>query len=543
MRHNTLWLMQTKIKLPIIPEEEMTPTVKALLDVTSQCINIIDLQAKEIQKLRDEIARLKGNKPKPKIRPSRMDNDLNKKKNENNNSNRKKKGSRKRKKKLDVDKIEIIQPENIPEGSKFIDYTDYYVQDIIFQKNITNYRRARWRTPAGEWIIGKLPKTVEGHFGKSLERYILYLNYGLNVTQHMIHEGFLDIGFDISKGKINEILIKDKSSFHKEKELLLTTGLEISPYVVTDDTGARHDGKNGYCNHIGNEYFAYFTSTNSKSRINFLKILRNKHTDYILNMDALNYMFLSKLSESKIKRLENISQKGKKFENDEEWNEFLKMVGIREKNHIRIVTEAALVASIFSHGFNKNMVILSDEAGQFNVFLHALCWIHAERKIDRLIPINDYEKKIITNIQTQLWTLYDNLKKYKKNPFIEDQVKINNEFDRIFTQKTEFDTINKALSAIFNIKKELLFVLKRPEIPLTNNISENDIRVFATKRKIHGGTRSIEGRYCRDTFLSLNKTCRKLGVLFFEFLYDRITHENNISLLSELMKQKALEES
>ena len=531
--------MYAKIKIPEIPEEEMTSTVKTLLDIISQSFNIIEQQANAIQELRDEIARLKGNKPKPKISPSKMDSDLNKQVNRSNKSN-KKKGSRKRKKQLKADKTEIIQPENIPEGSKFIDYTDYYVQDLIFQKVIVNYRRARWKTLTGEWVIGKLPETIEGHFGKSLERYIQYLNYGLNVTQHMIHEGLIDIGFDISKGKINDILIKDKDSFHEEKELLLKTGLTISSYVVTDDTGARHNGKNGYCNHIGNEYFAYFTSTNSKSRINFLKILRGNHSDYILNIDALNYMLLSKLPESTIKRLENISQKGKTFSNDEKWNGFLKMVGIRKEHHKKIVTEAALVASIFSHGFNKDMVILSDEAGQFDVFLHALCWIHAERKIDRLIPINDYEKKIIVDIQTQLWELYDDLKEYKRNPRIEDKNKISKKFDEIFYQKTEFTTINKALSAIFDIKEELLLVLKRPEIPLTNNISENDIRIFATKRKIHGGTRSSEGRRCRDTFLSLNKTCRKLGVSFFEFLHDRITNTNNIPLLSELMKQKAL---
>ena len=324
----------------------------------------------------------------------------------------------------------------------------------------------------------------------------------------------------------------------------MKTGLEISSYIVTDDTGARHAGQNGYCNHIGNDYFAYFTSTQSKSRINFLKILRGKHTDYILNIDALNYMILNKLPESLITRLERILAKGKTFSNDKQWNEFIKKLdrmGIRNKKHVKIITEAALVASVFSHGLRKDMVILSDEAGQFNVFLHALCWIHAERKIDRLIPINDYEKEVITKIQSQLWELYDDLGEYKKDPNEKDKVTINHKFDSIFSQKTEFDTINKALNAIFDIKQGLLLVLERPEIPLTNNISENDIRIFATKRKIHGGTRSEDGRLCRDTFLSLKKTCRKLEVSFFDFLYDRIAEIGNIPQLNKLMRQKALE--
>ena len=535
--------MVNKIKIPEIQDEELTPTVKSLLNAISQCVKIIDEQAKEIQKLRDEIARLKGNNTKPKIRPSKMNNDSKNSDSKNQNSSKRKK-SRKKRKKLTADRTIIIQPEKIPEGSKFIDYTDYYVQDIVFQTIVTNYRRARWKTPTGDWITGKMPESVLGHFGKNLERYILFLNYGLNVTQNMIHESLLDMGFDISSGKINDILIKNKDPFHKEKELLLETGLEISTYFVTDDTGTRHEGQNGYCNHIGNEYFAYFTSTQSKSRINFLKILRGNHTDYILNIDALNYMTLNKLPESLIARLERILTEGITFSNDEHWNEFIEKLdrmGIRNEKHVKIITEAALVASVLSHGFKKDMVILSDEAGQFNVFLHALCWIHAERKIDRLIPINDYEKEEITKKQGQLWELYDDLRKYKKDPNEKDKVSIIQKFDTIFSQKTEFDTINKALNTIFDIKKGLLLVLDRPEIPLTNNISENDIRIFATKRKIHGGTRSEDGRLCRDTFLSLKKTCRKLEVSFFDFLYDRIAEIGNIPQLNKLMRQKALE--
>lgn len=52
--------------IPQIPEEEITPVIAALLE-------IIQKQAEEIQMLKDEIARLKGQKPKPKIKPSNLD--------------------------------------------------------------------------------------------------------------------------------------------------------------------------------------------------------------------------------------------------------------------------------------------------------------------------------------------------------------------------------------------------------------------------------------------------------------------------------------
>ena len=164
--------MINEIKIPEIPEEEMTSTVQSLLNVISQCIQAIDILTKENQELRDEIARLKGNNTKPKIRPSSMNKNSDDG-NKTQNSNKRKK-SRRNRKKLNADRTIIIQPEEIPPGSEFIDYKDYFVQDIIFEKVVTRYRRARWKIPTGEWIYAKLPESINGHFGKNLERYILY---------------------------------------------------------------------------------------------------------------------------------------------------------------------------------------------------------------------------------------------------------------------------------------------------------------------------------------------------------------------------------
>ena len=85
----------------------------------------------------------------------------------------------------------------------------------------------------------------------------------------------------------------------------------------------------------------------------------------------------------------------------------------------------------------------------------------------------------------------------------------------------------------------MLKVLDKPELPLHNNASEQDIREFVTKRKSSGSTRSDEGRRCRDTFASLKKTCRKLGVSFWDYLTDRVGGTNLIPTLGEHIAQKA----
>ena len=81
-------------------------------------------------------------------------------------------------------------------------------------------------------------------------------------------------------------------------------------------------------------------------------------------------------------------------------------------------------------------------------------------------------------------------------------------FDEIFTTPTTFETLNQVLERLRKRKPELLKVLDRPDLPLHNNASEQDLREFVTKRKISGSTRSDSGRRCRDTFASLKKTCR-----------------------------------
>ena len=286
--------MNTKKIISELPEEEISPTVIKLIDFIQQ-------QSEELQALRDEIARLKGQKLKPKIKPSNLD-----KKTKPSSDKRNVKPKQKKKPKtktLVVHEKQQLHPPNLPQGSTFIDYKDYFVQDLIFTNWNIMYQRGRWKTPNGDYITADLRQNITGHFGPELQAFVLYQHYGCHVTQPLILEQLSEIGVDISKGKINDIIIHSKSEFHDEKERILATGLSLSGHINVDDTGARHNGKNGYCTHIGNEYFAWFKSTESKSRINFLKLLRTGNEDFVLNEDALEYMQTHKFPEFQIKKL------------------------------------------------------------------------------------------------------------------------------------------------------------------------------------------------------------------------------------------------
>jgi hypothetical protein len=515
-----------------IPEEEKTPLVLLLIESITR-------QSEEIQYLKDEIARLKGEKPKPKIKPSKL-NDSKQDKEKSEKNNRPGSNKRKKTKEIMIHDTKEIEPVDLPEGSVFKGYHDFTVQGIKFEAYNVVYRLKRYEGPNGEYIIGKLPDDVHGHFNDTLICFILYQHYHCRVTQPLIYEQLDEIGIDISTGQINRIITENKEKYHTEKEDILKVGLEVSKYIHVDDTGARHNGKNGYCTHIGNEQFAYFESSESKSRINFLKILRCAYSDYVINVEALIYMIDQKLPQYVLEKI-NEHLEGV-FLNDQEWESFLKKAGITSPRHIQIITEGALIGSIMEHGFNPDLVIVSDDAGQFNVFLHALCWIHAERVLKKLVGFNDLQRKVLEKKRDEIWELYSALKEYKSSPTIEEKHRIDNWFDEIFTEKTCFITLNNALKRIHDNKGELLLVLEHPEIPLHNNLSERDIREYVTKRKISGSTRSPTGRRCRDTFASLKKTCRKLGISFWEYLKDRVKGNNySIPYLPEVVRLKAAE--
>lgn len=517
-----------KIILPSIKNSEKTPLVEQLLEI--------------IKQLQEEIARLKKHKGKPKISPSKLDKSLEDEEEESKGKNRKpseKRRSRGRSKSTQKpDRIETRRVENIPKGSRFKGYRTYRAQELILKRELIEYQLERWQLPDGSFVVAGLPEELEGtHFGSTLQSYILHQYHHQNVTQPLLLKQLHELGFLISSGELNKILIEGKEAFHDEKAQILSAGLEVSNYIHVDDTGARHNGKNGYCTQIGNELFTWFESTGSKSRINFLELLRQRQIDYELSKASFDYLKKQKFPGS---LKDKLLQGQKYFANKTAWRMHLKRLGIEQDRHIKVATEAALIGSVLKHGFSVDTVIISDDAGQFNIFQHALCWIHMERNINKLIPLGEHQAKALKFVRTSFWALYQDIKYYKKSPTLEKQIKLEKDFDILASQVTDFQLLNFQLKQLAKNKGELLQVLKRPDLPLHNNLSERDIREYVKRRKISGGTRSDEGKKCRDTFASLKKTAIKLNVGFWDYLTDRMARNNQLPSLSDLIRQSSL---
>ncbi len=479
----------------------------------------------EHQAVKDELARLKNLPPRPPQKPSGMD-----KATDQPDSQAKDKGGRSTKRRgCNLDKLTITQTIEVKvdaaAGSRHKGYDEIVVQDLVLNPLVTRYRRERWETPDGKTVVAPLDPGIVGGYGPHLHRVVLTLHYQCHVTIEKILALLNGMGVVISKRQVGRLLNAKLETFRAEDAEVLRAGLSSAPFVTVDDTGARHRGKPGFTTHIGSDRFAVFRTGPSKSRLAFLGNLLGGAASYVVNEAALVYMRACNLSLALIDKL--AGHPTRLFASHQEWTRHLDALGFADlritPDPVRVASEGALWGAVREQGLLGKAIVVSDGAGQFRVGEHALCWVHAERLVHKLVPANEKQRNAIEVARRMIWWFYTALKEYKLTPSPEKAERLRAQFDRIFDRcRTGYATLDSLLRRLFRLKDDLLRVLDHPHIPLHTNASENDIRVFVTKRKISGGTVSDRGRDARDVMLGLAKTCRKLKIPFFGYLGARL---------------------
>jgi hypothetical protein len=410
-----------QILLPDIPEADRTPLVPQLLEIIQlqqdrirqledrtrlQQDRLEQLQGR-VHQLEDEIARLRGLKPRPRIAPGALERPPRPPR----DPDAQRPGSAKRSKtaQLTITEEVVIPLADRPDGAVFKGYEDFVVQDLVLTPRVILYRRERWLTPDGRSLVAPLPTEVGPghHYGPDLICFILHQYHHQHVTQPLLLEQLHQLGIEISAGELCRILTEGQDVFHQEKDELLPAALAVSAYVEVDDTGARHRGHTGACTQIGNELFASFASTDSKSRRNFLDLPRSPHTDYVIDGIARAYWRRQGLAEAVVDRLCRGPQT---FADSAAWQDRLRQSGITGPRHVRLASEGALLGSLIAHGVSPELVILSDGAGQYDVLAHAACWIHAERPLARMIPYSAEHRAAIAKVRGEIGELYQDLK-------------------------------------------------------------------------------------------------------------------------------------
>src|SRR5262245_53540321 len=159
-----------QLELPEIPAAERTALVEALLAIMRRLLDRVAELGQTNQELRDEIARLKGQKPRPDLKPSRLGaapKAAGRKDRPAGGSAQPPQGTE-----LHIDREVRLHPVDLPEGATFKGYEAYVVQDLVIHSGTTRFLRARYELPAGGSVLAPLPRGVVpvegGHFGANL---------------------------------------------------------------------------------------------------------------------------------------------------------------------------------------------------------------------------------------------------------------------------------------------------------------------------------------------------------------------------------------
>jgi hypothetical protein len=498
----------------------------------------------QVQQLRDEVNRLKGEQGKPDIKAGK------KKKGGDHSSERERRRPKSWRKSSKVDKIEVDREEKLylersqlPDDAQFKGYESVIIQDIQLKTDNIRFLKEKFYSPSQKLTyLAELPAGYEGEFGPGIRTLVLTLYYGGEMSEPKIVEFLRHLGIFISEGQVSNLLTKKKENWHEEKDAIYRAGLESSSWQHTDDTGTRVNGENQHCHVMCNPlYTAYFTRP-GKERLTIISILQNlSEPVYLLNETTTEWLELFATPQW-AQRVIDAWPQGQILAHAQLDDLVQTQLGrLNGQQQARVREAAALTAYYQQTDVPIVLNLLSDDAPQFRFITpeQSLCWVHEGRHYKKLTPFVDYHRQLLQDFQKQFWTYYHDLQAYRSNPVPEQALKLSQTFDDLFGQVTGYDELDKRIAKSKVKKDRLLKVLQHPEIPLHNNPAELAARRRVRKRDISFGPRTADGLAAWDTFMSLAATCKKLGVSFYAYIYDRVAAVYALPSLADLIRQRA----
>jgi len=540
--------MFDNLDLTSIQDENTRELIGRLLNlIEKQAADLRDAQA-EIQRLRDEVNRLKGEQGKPKIKgnmpkPPVEDHSSEK---ERHKTRQRHKSSKKVNIPIDREQVLEVDPAILPPDAEYKGYEDVVVQDIVLgTNNVLFHKQKYYSRSRHQSYQADLPRGYSGQYGPGIQALVLTFYYGMQASEPKIGEFLENVGIQISEGEISNWLIQERASFHSEKDAVYEAGLASSPYQQTDDTLTRVDGQNHHCHVVCNPVYTAYHTRRSKERLSVLDVLRNgRQRIFRLNNEALGYL------ENQLKWSKVVwgTLQGWVAEQDLDERTFLERLDAElpglGKQHRKLLIDAAAVAAYHAEtGFPVVQALICDDAPQFNWLarLMMLCWVHEGRPYKKLSPVVALHREQLDGFLKRFWEYYDLLLAYRQKPTPEEHLRLEAEFDCLFTIQTGYEELDKRIAKTRAKKDSLLLVLKYPELPLHNNAAELGVRQRVRKRDVSFGPRTPAGVRAWDTFATLAATSKKLGVSFYQYIYDRISGANRIPPMADLVTMAAKE--
>ena len=537
--------MLEALDLHSIADEQARELVRRLLNLLEDVRADLRAAQAEIQHLRNEINRLKGEQGQPMIKPNTPQPPPKEFSSEQERRTPKawSKGRKTDRIPIDRELMVAVDPACLPWDSVFKGYEDVVVQDVIFRTDNVLFRKEKFYSPSQHTTsVASLPPGYRGQFGPGIKSLALVFYYGAQMSEPKVAELLRSVGVHISDGQVSNLLIKDHAAFHAEKDALYQAGLASSPWQHLDDTSTRVNGQNGYCHIVCNPlYTAYFT-TEAKDRLTVLDVLTNhRPRRFVVNAEAVGFLEMCGLSA--VRRRQVAQLPGETVVDEATMHALLEahLPGLGPQQRKWILDATAVAAYHAALEFPVVRLLVCDDAPQFTLVTEdlELCWVHEGRHYKKLMPYVPYHRTLLEDFVQRFWAYYDQLLAYREQPIPAEAVRLDGEFETLFSTVTGYHALDERIAKTRPKKACLLMVLSHPEIPLHNNPAELGARTRVRKRDVSFGPRTREGANAWDTFMTLAETATKLGVSFYHYIHDRVSGAYQMPALAHLIADRA----
>jgi hypothetical protein len=526
-----------------IEDQTVRQVVLYLMNLVENLHAKVQEQAEEIQRLRDENNRLKGEQGKPNIKANKPAPDLSSEKERRRPKPHDKASKRSE---IRIDRVEVVKidEERLPQDAQFKGYEEVVVQDIEFRTENIKFRKEKYYSPSQkQTYLADLPAGYKGQFGPGVRAWVLALYYAAGMSEPKILELLQTVGMHISAGQLSDFLIKDQEQFHAESARVLQAGLRSSPWQHLDSTGTRVNGQNEHCHVLCNPFYTAYCTLPAKDRLSLLRVLQGG-ADPVFRFNELALTLLKELGvaerwSKKLKLLLPHEQDWKESELDGLLDQHLPKLGPKPR---KLIKDALAIAAYRSQrAWPVIELLICDDAPQCNwlTVALALCWIHEYRHYKKLIPRIPYHRELVDSFKESFWELYDKLLAYRQNPNQEDAQQLQREFEQLFEQTTGYQQLDERKALTLAKNEPLLMVLSHPEILLHNNPAELGARQRVRKRDVSLQARTKAGLLSWDTFQTLVATAKKLEVNIYQYFYDRIAQTNAFPSLAHLIEERS----
>jgi len=451
-----------KINLPSINPtnlkdlESAKAAILELMNCFEQLMTCNNQLLKENHQLKNKIAKLE-NRPGSPTFPSQNSSSFSSK--DESKQTTSKKWSKSKKK----GKIEIDQKKSLPEVSecscgstrfKILRTRQKITQGIIIKRNNTLWTgNDKQCLNCGQMHLLSIPQNIKYcEFDDKTRTWISIFKHDMRMTEPLIHRFLTGMGLHISKGQITNIRLGNSHRLIKSHTHLINWGIKTADYLHTDATGAKRKSQ-----------------TTGK--------ILNHHLHFLGNQIFSLFKITNKYNSNTMA---------------------FKVLGKRGRRKILISDD---------HSANGGKLPIRDKQ---------LCWIHEIRHYRKLDPHIHLHQQEVKQIQDQLWQFYNQAKVYGRDPTKAKQQQLENQFEQIIHQEVNYAKLQRRLQLTAKKKARLLTFLKYPQIPIHNNLAEQNLREAVIQRKISHETKSKAGDTSIARHLSIIQTIRKQKLNLFD---------------------------